>query len=970
MPLQSNPSHAESLQQIIRILGKILGNVIHRNNGAPMFQRIEQLRRTAVGLRRQSIDQDSGPLTQALSNLPPKEAQTVARAFTYFLHLANIAEDHVLSSQWAQSAGADHTSLEYGIRHALKHHQPQTLVNFLEKSCIMPVLTAHPTEVQRQSTLALHREIAACLQTLPRLEQKLDGLITTLWQTRLLRPHTLTVGDEIDNALAYYPLTFFKAIPELYLKTFTLLAQHGADVPAHNAAQAPTAAKQSAAKGTTKAAALAVSAPPAAQQAQANGPLFLRMGSWIGGDRDGNPKINAHTLKVAAHRQGQCIFDYYLSALKALGTELSIAESLAPPTAALLQLAAQSQDHSPHRLDEPYRRACIHLYARLDATCLQLLGNRRAIHPTYAATPYQQASEFLTDLNCIADSLQHSHAQSIIDLRLGPLLQAVRVFGFHLATIDLRQSSDVHRRVLDELFSAAGTLYRGAPLHYAQLNEQQRIEVLLQELHNARPLVSPWLDYCAETQKELAILRMAAKMRRRFGPQLIQQYIVSHTEQLSDLLAVLVLQQETGLIKPHSHNPADQGLMVVPLFETIPDLGRAPKIMDQWLQIDLVKERIDGLQDGIQEVMLGYSDSNKDGGYLTSNWSLYQAETELLKIFRRHQVRLRLFHGRGGSVGRGGGSSFDAILAQPAETVDGQIRLTEQGEMIQSRYKNEFIGRWHLEMFVSATIQASLGSQKRKHNEEHLVAEYGPVMQFLSAQAEQAYRNLVYETPGFNDYFFAATPILEIADLKIGSRPAARRAQHRIEDLRAIPWSFSWAQCRLPIPGWYGVGTALTQYLQQGLGQDDDTTEKQRLETLQKMATQWPFFYTLLSNMEQVLAKTELSIGKAYSKLVTDQSLAKAIFTRIEQEYLRCLWVHEAITEQPLLAHNPELEATLNERFAYIDPLNYLQIELLQRYRDDSSLTGQTDDDEARQLIRSSIHITINGIATGLRNSG
>lgn len=941
MKVQSTSSHSMLLQQIIRLLGKILGNVIRGNNGEVMFQRIEQVRRTAVGLKRQQNNSDTEALSTALSSLSAEEAETVARAFTYFLHLANIAEDQVLRFHWEQPEATDRhapTSLAYALNSALNHHSPEELIHTLNHSCIMPVLTAHPTEVQRQSTLALHRSIARCLDELPitaqglapqlnpKLLLTLEGLITTLWQTRLLRLHTLTVEDEIDNALAYYPLTFFKVIPELYLDTFAFLEPHLSRV--HPAPKQP--------------------------------PLFLRMGSWIGGDRDGNPNIDAHTLKTAAQRQGRCVFDFYLNEIKALGTELSVADSLSPPSAALQRIAAESQDQSPHRLDEPYRRACIHIYARLNATCLALTGEQRAMHPTYAAPAYDQAQAFLDDLQTIAASLQHAQAQAIVNLRLAPLIQAVRVFGFHLATIDLRQSSDVHTHVLDELFQQAGCTYRGTRVQYSTLSESDKIQLLRAELRNARPLVSPWIEYSAQTRKELAILRMAAQLRRHFGAEIIQQYIVSHTEQLSDLLAVLVLQQETGLMTPPSHHTHTPAVMVVPLFETIPDLKRAPEIMDAWFSLPEVMTRIQNSHQGIQEVMLGYSDSNKDGGYLTSNWSLYQAELQLLDVFRRHQVRLRLFHGRGGSVGRGGGSSFDAILAQPAETVGGQIRLTEQGEMIQSRYKNEFIGRWHLEMFVSATLQATLSSQKRTQNEHRLIQKYGPTMEHLSYLAEQAYRDLVYHTPGFDDYFFSATPILEISDLKIGSRPAARREHYCIKDLRAIPWSFSWAQCRLPIPGWYGVGSALTTYINEGMPNTAPSSVKERLETLQKMVTQWPFFYTLLSNMEQVLAKTDLRIGKAYSTLLADQTLAQRIYQRIEQEYHRCLWALETITGHGLLDHQPELRATLNERFAYIDPLNYLQITLLKQYR-----AQHTD-----ERIRRAIHITINGIATGLRNSG
>lgn len=940
----------DALHQIIRLLGRTLGDVIRCNSGTPLFDRIEQLRRIAVHLRRHDPAQGTTELTEALSTLGAADAQNVARAFTYFLHLANIAEDWVLSQQWAQQA-EQHTaltSLDYALEQALEQNQPEALIEFLGGSHIMPVLTAHPTEVQRQSTLATHRAIATCLEQLElteddktqglqarlgaRLEERLAGLITTLWQTRLLRPHTLTVEDEIDNALAYYPLTFFAILPELYRDTF---------------------------------AALGIAPEQRHQQ-----PTFLRMGSWIGGDRDGNPKVDKLSLNEAARRQGQCVLDHYLSEIKTLGTELSVAESLAPPTPELLVLATHSQDRSPHRNDEPYRRVCIHIYARLDATCAALLKERRAIHSTYDAPPYEQAEDFLADLQCMAESLWQARAHAIVALRLEPLMQAVRIFGFHLATIDLRQSSDVHARVLDELFRSADVHYEGKPVQYLEMDEATRRALLLNELQQPRPLASPWFQYSEETHKELGILRMAADLRQRYGARLIEHYIVSHTEQLSDLLAVLVLQQETGLMRPQGTGPDAQGLMVVPLFETIPDLQRCPQIMAEWLEIDWVKDHIQRHQQGVQEVMLGYSDSNKDGGYLTSNWALYQAEVKLLKVYQKENIRLRLFHGRGGSVGRGGGSSFDAILAQPAGTVNGQIRLTEQGEMIQSRYKNEFIGRWHLDMFVSATLQASLNNGKRAQNEVTALEKFGPLMDSLAQKAERSYRALVYETPGFEEYFYAATPILEIADLKIGSRPAARKNQQRIEDLRAIPWSFSWAQCRLPLPGWYGVGSALIDYLA-----PDQAGTEERLHTLQQMATQWPFFYTLLSNMEQVLAKTDLRIGYAYSQLVPDRHLGTTIFQQIAEEYQRCVWVFEQITAHALLAQDPQLQATLNERFAYIDPLNYLQVDLLRDYRahkNDEGESGASPKASAteRQHTRNAIQITINGIATGLRNSG
>lgn len=941
MPSELSDSYQSPLRQDIRMLGKQLGHVVQRYEGDEVFNVIEKLRRAAVRFRREQDRSQLDELEQYIPKLSVQQARSVARAFTYFLHLSNIAEDHTLSQKWHQSASDPASeSLEYAISTLLQTHRVQDILALLQQACIMPVLTAHPTEVQRQSTLALHTSIAEALAQIqgptlsPRhkkqLSHRLDGLISTLWQTRLLRQHTLTVEDEIDNALAYYKHTFLAVIPELYHELEQLLAKE----------QAPSLSNTSSNLGAL--------------------PDFLRMGSWIGGDRDGNPNVDAHTLQHALQRQAAVLMSHYLTEIKALGTELSVAESFAHLTPALLDLSAQSQDDSDHRLDEHYRRVFIHLYSRMAATSVRLTGRNVAIHRTYPAPAYQHPNEFLADLQCVAESLLLNQSQAIMDLRLRQLIQAVKVFGFHLATVDLRQSSDVHERVLDELMQAAAVTFNGQPVQYRHLNEIDKISVLREVLAQTRPLVSPWLSYSADTNKELAILRMAAHCRQQYGARAIEQHIVSHTETLSDLLEVLVLQQETGLIVPGQHEGLTSGLMVVPLFETIPDLQNGPDIMAQWLDLPEVRARVHYAQQGVQEVMLGYSDSNKDGGYLCSNWSLYQAELKLVDVFAARRVRLRLFHGRGGSVGRGGGSSFEAILAQPDGSVNGQIRLTEQGEMIQSRYKGPDVGRWHLDMFVSATLQASAATSETTAQSQNL-ARYGEVMQFLSDTAQSEYRDLVYETPGFDTYFFSATPILEIAGLHIGSRPAARHATQRIQDLRAIPWSFSWAQCRLPIPGWYGVGSAIQAYLDQGI-ESQSLNVEQRLHLLQEMAQNWPFFRTLLSNMEQVLAKTDIDIGYEYSRLVTDQDLADNIFKRIKNEFKLTLTYFRQLSGHDLLENDPDLSTALSERFAYIDPLNYLQIELLRRYRDTTGVD--------QHVNQSAIHITINGIAAGLRNSG
>ncbi|WP_338880146.1 phosphoenolpyruvate carboxylase [Achromobacter veterisilvae] len=946
--MRQQSDSAEPLRHDIRLLGRLLGTVIEECEGKRVFDTIETLRRTAVKFRREGNDADGKLLEQRVKRLQDSDPNSVARAFSYFLHLANIADDRDQNRRQRARAIADDAPARGSLREAVqtlgRHGVGVARIRrLLADACVMPVLTAHPTEVQRKSTLDVHREIAAGLtqregpltpEELADLDASLLGRVATLWQTRMLRYTRLTVADEIENALSYYRSTFLQVIPRLYGDLSRLLNRESAK---------PFAAP-----------------PPPLEP-------FLRMGSWIGGDRDGNPNVDAGTLERALLRQATVLFEHYLQEVHALGAELSITTLLIAVDAELLALAEASGDDSPHRRDEPYRRALVGVYARLAATAQRLTGQDLARRSTVAAPPYDTPQELSADLATIAASLAAHHGSPIGKLRLAGLQQAVEVFGFHLATVDLRQSSDVHERALAELFSRAGVQHAGKPLDYLALDEDERVALLRAELSQARPLASPWIAYSEDTTRELAVLRAAAAGRARYGKQAVRQTIVSHTETLSDLLEVMVLQKEAGLIAPAGQDiPPEDGLMVVPLFETIPDLQRGADIMAAWLDLPEIRQRVKQAQNGAQEVMLGYSDSNKDGGFLTSNWSLYQAERALVDVFSARHVRLRLFHGRGGSVGRGGGSSFDAILAQPPGTVAGQIRLTEQGEVIQSKYKDAEVGRWHLELLVAATLESSLAARAEATSAEDAhMAHHGPAMSFMSDTAQRTYRGLVYDTPGFADYFFAATPISEIAGLNIGSRPASRKKGQRIEDLRAIPWGFSWAQCRLMLTGWYGMGSAIEAYLETG-APDAPRSRRGRLAQLREMARDWPAFRTLLSNMEMVLAKSDLAIAARYAQLVQQRGLRERIFGAISAEHGRTLAMLKLLTQRELLADNPTLQASLRERFAYIDPLNYLQIELIRRHR----AAQKNPRAEIDKRVQRAIHLTINGIAAGLRNSG
>ena len=926
-PSRSSISNASdkdaALVSDIRFLGRLLGDVIREQEGQDAFDLIERVRQLSVSYRLKRDAVAGKTLDRLLKNLTIDQMVSVVRAFSYFSHLANIAEDrHHVRRRDAHERRGDlqEGSLAMAFeRLADKGIAADAIAAVLRSAYISPVLTAHPTEVQRKSILDAERAIAELIgqrddlhtaRDLTSNEAMLRARVTQLWQTRMLRYAKLTVADEIENALSYYRSTFLKQIPRLY-------ADIEAALPGHEIAS------------------------------------FFRMGNWIGGDRDGNPNVTARTLQIALRSQSETVLRFYLTELHELGAELSMSALLSSVSDEMRVLCDRSPDRSEHRQDEPYRRALIGMYSRLAATLHDLTGTEALRHAIAPQTPYPDAEAFLVDLKVIADSLASHHAQAIIGARLAPLIRAVQVFGFHLATVDLRQSSDKHEAVIAELLSVA----RVAPA-YCDLTEADKRKLLMGLLRDPRPLRVQGAVYSEHSLGELAIFDLAVIQRRRFGPAALRHYIISHTEDVSDLLEVLLLQKEAGLMRGTLDRDAINDLIVVPLFETIGDLRNAAGIMKAFYELPGVLEMI--VRSGAeQDIMLGYSDSNKDGGFFTSNWELYRAETELVRVFdpmrQSHGLTLRLFHGRGGTVGRGGGPSYQAILAQPPGTVNGQIRLTEQGEVISSKYANPEIGRRNLETLVAATLEATL-----LHPTRTAPAVFLETAQALSLASMAAYRKLVYETPGFTDYFFDTTPIREIAELNIGSRPASRKANRAIEDLRAIPWSFSWGQCRVALPGWYGFGSAVTVYLAAGKGD-----QGKRLEVLRRMYKQWPFFRTLLSNLDMVLAKSDLGIAARYLELGTDRKREKKIFSSIQTEWQA---TNDALTlitgERERLSSNPSLARSIAHRFPYLDPLNHLQVELMRRYR------GRSPNEPLNERVKRGIHISINGVAAGLRNTG
>jgi phosphoenolpyruvate carboxylase len=921
-PEDTGPEKDAPLRDDIRLLGRLLGDVVQAQEGGDIFDIVETIRRLSIRFHRDEDAAAKGELEATLAKLDPTQAVSVIRAFSYFSHLANIAEDqhHIRRTRSHAVAGSPPRpgTVARAVADAIDAgHDAGDIRDFLDGAYISPVLTAHPTEVRRKSTMLREIRIAELLagrevenrsdEELREFDEELVRNVLVLWQTNLLRQTRLDVLDEVTNGMSYFDYTFFRELPRLYAKLEDRLA--------------------------------------ALDPATAETPLapFLRIGSWIGGDRDGNTFVTADVLNETLRRQSAKAIAFYLAEIDQLIHELPLSIAVVKASPALLDFAAASPDSSQHWQVEPYRRALSLIYARLAATQIGLNGERPTPDPIAAVDPYATPDELLADLDVIRRSLVENGSAILARGRLRDLCRAIGCFGFHLASVDLRQSSDVHAATLHELFEAArpGT-------GYLDLDEDAKIALLVAELETMRPLVSPHHAYSDETARELAIFAAAKRDRDTYGAESIRHAIVSNSRNPSDLLGLAVLLKEAGLVVPGADGAGASALNPVPLFETIDDLRRSVGIMDKLLSEPRYRRLIDSLG-GIQEVMLGYSDSNKDGGYVTSGWELYKAEIGLVELARRHGVRLRLFHGRGGTVGRGGGPSYDAILAQPPGAVNGQMRLTEQGEIISSKYTNPDVGRRNLEIHVAATLDASLVHP----SQEPVPAVYAETMEQLSALAFRAYRALVFETPGFEDYFRAATVIDEISTLNIGSRPASRKKGGSLKDLRAIPWVFSWSQCRVMLPGWYGFGTAVRDWLADN---PDDG-----LSRLRAMNAEWPFFRTLLANMDMVLSKTNLGIAGRYAELVDDAELRAAIFMRIKAERAAAIAALLDITESDaLLAGNPLLARSIQNRFPYMDPLNHLQVELLKAHRAHS---------RDPKVLRG-LQLSINGISAGLRNSG
>lgn len=925
-------SDQSNITEEVQILKGILEDTTRQMIGDESFERIQDL----IAL---STQEKYGELEKAIEEISNEDMVVISRYFSILPLLINISEDVDLAYEVNHQNNTNHDYLGKLSTTIDLVSEKNNAKDILQQVNVVPVLTAHPTQVQRKTMLELnnnihellrkHRDVKLGLINADKWHDDLRRYIEIMMQTDIIREQKLKVTNEITNVMEYYNSSLIKAVTNLSSRYQKLAAERGIELD---------------------------NAKP------------ITMGMWIGGDRDGNPYVTAETLRESAMVQSQVILNYYIEKLNVLYRNFSLSTNLTQTTQAVAELAAKSQDTSIYRENEPYRKAFNFVQSKVIQTLLDLqlsqdgvdgLSLQKVASPSSSIVAnyvqnrvsqtvselkdekpaaYRSAQEFKEDLLAIRDSLLENGGQALVTGDLEELLQAVEVFGFFLASIDMRQDSSVQEACVAELLKSANIVE-----DYSSLSEVEKVAVLLKELtEDPRNLSATHVEKSELLQKELAIYQTAREMKDLLGEDVIKQHIISHTESVSDMFELAIMLKEVGLIDKDSAR-----VQIVPLFETIEDLDNATDIMKNYLSYDIVKKWV-ASNNNYQEIMLGYSDSNKDGGYLASGWTLYKAQNALTKIGEERGIKITFFHGRGGTVGRGGGPSYEAITSQPFGSIKDRIRLTEQGEVIGYKYGNKDAAYYNLEMLVSAAINRMVTRQVADPNE---IDGFRDIMDSIVADSNIIYRDLVFGNPHFYDYFFEASPIKEVSSLNLGSRPAARKTITEISGLRAIPWVFSWSQNRIMFPGWYGVGSAFKRYIDAADG---------NLEKLQHMFKTWPFFNSLLSNVDMVLSKSNMNIAFQYAQLAQSQDV-RDVFNVILDEWQLTKNVILAIEgEEELLAENQSLKSSLDSRLPYFNVLNYIQIELIRRQRQ-----GGLDDD-----INKLIHITINGIATGLRNSG
>ncbi|HES9989825.1 TPA: phosphoenolpyruvate carboxylase [Streptococcus pneumoniae] len=891
-----NYSNKSVVKEEVLILTELLEDITKNMLAPETFEKIIQLKEL-------STQEDYQGLNRLVTSLSNDEMVYISRYFSILPLLINISEDVDLAYEINHQNNIDQDYLGKLSTTIKLVAEKENAVEILEHLNVVPVLTAHPTQVQRKSMLDLtnhihsllrkYRDVKLGLINKDKWHNDLRRYIEIIMQTDMIREKKLKVTNEITNAMEYYNSSFLKAVPHLTTEYKRLAQAHGLNL----------------------------------KQAKP-----ITMGMWIGGDRDGNPFVTAKTLKQSALTQCEVIMNYYDKKIYQLYREFSLSTSIVNVSKQVREMARQSKDNSIYREKELYRRALFDIQSKIQATKTYLIEDEEV------GTRYETANDFYKDLIAIRDSLLENKGESLISGDFVELLQAVEIFGFYLASIDMRQDSSVYEACVAELLKSAGIHSR-----YSELSEEEKCDLLLKELEeDPRILSATHAEKSELLAKELAIFKTARVLKDKLGDDVIRQTIISHATSLSDMLELAILLKEVGLVDTERAR-----VQIVPLFETIEDLDHSEETMRKYLSLSLAKKWIDS-RNNYQEIMLGYSDSNKDGGYLSSCWTLYKAQQQLTAIGDEFGVKVTFFHGRGGTVGRGGGPTYEAITSQPLKSIKDRIRLTEQGEVIGNKYGNKDAAYYNLEMLVSAAINRMITQKKSDTNTPN---RYEAIMDQVVDRSYDIYRDLVFGNEHFYDYFFESSPIKAISSFNIGSRPAARKTITEIGGLRAIPWVFSWSQSRVMFPGWYGVGSSFKEFINKN---------PENIAILRDMYQNWPFFQSLLSNVDMVLSKSNMNIAFEYAKLCEDEQV-KAIYETILNEWQVTKNVILAIEgHDELLADNPYLKASLDYRMPYFNILNYIQLELIKRQR-----RGELSSDQERL-----IYITINGIATGLRNSG
>lgn len=913
------------LRRDVRFLGNILGEVLVHQGGNELLDIVEKIRETSKSLRSVFLPELFADFKRIISTLEPDIRHQVIRAFAIYFQLVNIAEqNHRIRRKRDYERSAGESVQPGSIESAVQDLKERNITfeevqEILESLSLELVMTAHPTEAMRRAILDIHKRIADDVMQLDnptltfrereQLREKLLNEVITLWQTDELRDRKPTVLDEVRNGMYYFHETLFHILPEVYQELERCLTKY---YPGHHW----------------------------------HVPTYLRFGSWIGGDRDGNPSVTADVTWRTLEMQRKLAIREYQRILREFMKYLSFSSSIVNVSDELLQSIEKDREHVTlkkmeiwHNEKEPYRVKLVYMLAKMSHILDEnMTGSER----------YQTPEEFIEDLKIIDRSLRFHFADYVADTYIQKLIRQAELFGFHTATLDIRQHSQEHENAMAEILRKMNVTQ-----DYAQLSEDEKIELLNNLLNDPRPLTTPYQEYSDSTEECLEVYRTVFRAQQEFGVKCISSYLISMAEGASDILEVMVFAKEVGLFRKDNDGSVIATLQAAPLFETIDDLHAAPDIMRKLFSLPIYREAVSAMNE-LQEIMLGYSDSNKDGGAITANWELQVALKEITAVANEFGIKVKYFHGRGGSLGRGGMPLNRSILAQPASTIAGGIKITEQGEVISSRYSLKGIAYRSLDQATSALITASLNA--RYPEKESTEKEWEVISSSISAVSQKKYQDLIFRDPDFLTFFKESTPLPEVGELNIGSRPSKRKNSDRFEDLRAIPWVFAWTQSRYLLPAWYAAGTGLQSFYQ---------GKEENMKVLQQMYTGYPFFTSLIDTLQMALAKADLIIAKEYSLMTKDDQARERIFGLIQEEFKLTKELVLKITgQQDILDNQPVLQESIRLRNPYVDPLSYLQVQLLNELRE---LREQEQDDP--DLLRE-VLLTINGIAAGLRNTG